>query len=335
MRTFIFIPPVRKAAGGVTVLRQLGRYLHEAGRDVHLVLREDAGWVPAGLDNTCPEMRWDELDLQTGDLWLVPEGWVNALTPGLQAGARCVNYVQNWAYLFSALPEGVTWDRLPVEFLSVSQTVGWYVEQATRRPAPVLRPGIDLSRFRPPKAKPDGPVNIAWMPRKNKALARQIHDLYASRNPQADVRWTAIEGLDADGVARALADAHVFLATGFPEGCPLPPLEAMASGCMCVGFSGFGGWDYMRQACPLVNFQPWWPLREVDWGGNGLWSADADVMDAMVNLEWAVKWCAEGDPLLGPCLEAAQQTARAYGEDAQRKRVLEIWDAYERGGVPD
>lgn len=335
MRTFIFIPPVRKAAGGIAVLRQIGRYLHEAGHDVRLVLRDPAHWVPAGLEGACPEMVWNDMDLTADDLWLVPEGWVNALTPGLQAKARCVNYVQNWAYLFSALPEGVSWQQLPVEFLSVSHPVGWYVEQATGRPAPILRPGIDLSRFHAPAHKPEGLVNIAWMPRKNKALAEQIRALYESRNPQARVRWTAIEGLDADGVAAALSAAHVFLATGFPEGCPLPPLEALASGCMCVGFSGFGGWDYMRQACPLTNFHPWWPLREVDWGGNGLWSADADVLDACINLEWAVKWTAEGDELLAPALEAARTTAHAYSEEYQRRRVLEIWRAYEEGRQPE
>ncbi|MEF2144665.1 MAG: glycosyltransferase family 1 protein [Desulfovibrionaceae bacterium] len=331
MRSHIFIPPIKKAAGGVTVLRQVAAILHQSGKDVRLVLRGDPGWVPAGLRDQAPETDWKDLDLRTGDLWLVPEGWVNALAPGLEAGARCVSYVQNWAYLFSALPDEVHWSQLPVDFLAVSDPVAYFVREATGRTAPVLRPGIDRSLFAEPDKKPDGPVRIAYMPRKNKAQARQIQDIFLSRNPDAEVRWTPIEDMDAFGVAKTLARSHIFLMTGFPEGCPLPPLEAMASGCLCVGFSGFGGWDYMRPAQQNQRFTPWWPVRDVPWGGNGLWSADLDVLDAALLLEQAVAWVRTGAPEYAAILRHARTTADAYSLDEQRKAVLRVWDELAAG----
>lgn len=330
MRTYIFLPPVKQAAGGITVLRQIASFLNEAGHDTALVLREPAQWVPAGLANAAPEIQWKDLQLHPGDLWLVPEGWVNALLPGLEAGARCISYVQNWAYLFSSLPDNVTWNKLPVEFLAVSEPVAHFIRETTGRDAPVLRPGIDRSLFSSPAAKPEGPVRIAFMPRKNKAQARQIQDIFLSRNPDADIRWAPIEGLDAFGVARTLARSHIFLMTGFPEGCPLPPLEAMASGCLCVGFSGYGGWDYMRMAHPHPRFTPWWPLREVPWGGNGLWCADADVFDAALLLEQAVEWIRGATPETAAMRDAtlanARTTADAYSLEKHRQNVLDIWN---------
>lgn len=347
MKTFFFLPPVRQAAGGVTVIRRMAAFLAEAGRKAFLVPRETPGggpgWAPSESFVEAPVAPWDKLALARGDLWVVPEGWVNALTPGLNAGARCLVYVQNWAYLLSALPESVSWRKLPVEFLAVSEPVARFTTATTGRPAPVLRPGIDTKLFRAPEEKPSlqngGTLRIAWMPRKNKALARQIKETFQNLDEALAARceWVEIAGLTAQGVAEALAAAHIFLATGFPEGCPLPPLEAMACGCLTVGFMGFGGADYMRQALPPeadpAPFTPWWGLRPVPWGGNGLWSADADILGCALHLKTAVAWCLEGQtspsPLLVQTLAQARATARAYSLDAQREAVLEHWTRLE------
>ncbi|WP_419785694.1 glycosyltransferase family 1 protein [Pseudodesulfovibrio sp.] len=325
MKTRIFLPPVKKPTGGVTVLRQMADILHQSGYDACLVARDHTGWRPEGLANAAPVMEWADLDLKPGDRWVVPEGWVNGLTPGLEAHADCISYVQNWAYLFSSLPKGVLWNRLPVRFLAVSEPVANYVETATGRPAPVLRPGIDRTIFHAPEAKPVGKPTIAFMPRKNKAIADQIRAVFEHRNGPDRVRWRPLEGLDAYGVAKALGAAHIFLMTGYPEGCPLPPLEAMACGCLPVGYSGLGGWDYMRQAQENPRYTPWTPLREVPWNGNGLWCADGDVLDAALCLEDAINLIENLGPALDAVLRAGQETADAHSTQEQAKALTKLW----------
>ncbi|MDR3045467.1 MAG: glycosyltransferase family 1 protein [Desulfovibrio sp.] len=381
MRTFLFVPPLPRMTGGLAVLYRMAAHLHAAGYPVFLVPRE--GGAP-GLDQEgeagppAPVMGWDEAAaaVTPQDVWLVPEGWVNALAPGLRAGARCVVYVQNWAYLLSSLPPGVAWPQLDVSFLAVSDPVAWYTREVTGREAPVLRPGIDLELFHPAWAKgkegadgvggpdasdaggaggdvPDGPahgpVRIAWMPRKNRALAQQVRDLLsarlalaASRGERAvEVEWREIHGRSPAEVADLLRTSQVFLATGFPEGCPLPPLEALASGCLLVGFAGFGGWDYMRQALP-GGVTPWWtgggPEADPAGGGmdlppNGYVAADADVVAAGLALERAVRLVATGGPELAALRRAGLATARACSLERQRATVLALWERAKRGAL--
>ena len=327
MKTYIFLPPVNKPTGGITVLRQIADILHQSGREAFLVARDKGGWRPEGLADSAPVMEWDDMQLTRDDLWLVPEGWINALAPGLEAGARCVSYVQNWAYLFSSLPDDVTWDKLPVEFLAVSDPVAWYVKETTGKDALVLRPGIDRTIFYPPKKKKPATITVAYMPRKNKAVAAQIKSIFEHRNGLSAIRWRALEGMDTYGVADALRSSHIFLMTGYPEGCPLPPLEAMACGCLPVGFSGLGGWDYMLQFQSAPRFTPWWPLRDTPWSGNGLWCSDGDALDAALCLEEAVKTITEGGAPLDAIRGAGQETADAYSTDVQKNSVLAMWDA--------
>ncbi len=361
MKTRIFLPPLRGMTGGVAVLHQLAQHLFHGGHDVAVVPRETATPVPEGVP-VCP---WDTLALDADDLWLIPEGWVNALTPGLRAKARCVVYVQNWAYLLSALPEGVHWAQLPVHFLAVSQPVAWFTERATGRAGiPILRPGIDTSLFHPQRAlggvahngehgqgnpgdsvaagshgtvAPDA-IRIAWMPRKNKALAVRIRETVEARRAllgKPPFLWEEIHGKTPEGVAQALRTAHIFLSTGFPEGCPLPPLEAMASGCIVAGFSGLGGWDYLRQALPPEQggYVPWWPLRDASWQGNALVTADADVPAAANALELAAQWLEEDSPALHSLRGQAVRTLEEYTVHSQRRTVLTLWEAAERGSL--
>ncbi len=334
MVTFFALPPLPKPTGGLAVLHRLAAALHAAGQDVRLAAREERHWAP-DYSQDVPATPWDLARPGRDDVWLVPEGWVGLLSPGLNARARCLVYVQNWAYLFSALPEGVTWDRLPVEFVAVSRPVAWHLAQATGKEPPLLRPGIDLARFSPPAEKPAAlPVRVAWMPRKNSAQGRMVIDFLAARQARGlcpPLTWVEIAGQDQAGVADLLRSCHLFLATGFPEGCPLPPLEAMACGCLPVGFTGFGGHDYMRQADPDLAgaARPWWPTQHADeFPGNGLWVNDADAPAAALALERAACRVLPGSPEHGlhrAALDGAAATARAFSLEAQAAAAVKLW----------
>ncbi|MCA1943831.1 MAG: glycosyltransferase family 1 protein [Desulfovibrio sp.] len=334
MRTFVFLPPLARGSGGLAVLRALVRTLHAAGHEAFGVLRETQEET---ADFPC--LPWDQALPAPQDLWLVPEGWPNALAPGLHAGARCVVWVQNHGMLFSSLPEGVSWDRLPVHFLAISAPVARFIKDVLGQEAPILRPAVDGTVFFPsdaPRQGTAGELRIAWMPRKNKALGQQIqaalaHRLQKTPALRGRVVWEPVHGLDQQGVAQALRRSQLFLATGFPEGCPLPPLEAMASGCLVTGFAGHGGWDYLRQAWDDLP-GPWFESHPGA-PGNALVAPDGDVLAATLALEQALRWHAKGDARLAPALAAARDTAARYAPAVFDQTAVALWTRAAGGEV--
>jgi hypothetical protein len=326
-RTFVFLPPLRKPAGGLAVLLRMSAHLHRAGIPVALAPREIVPDAVAELAPLVPIVPFEEARPGPGDIWLAPEGWPNALAPGLSAKARCLVYCQNWAYLHNGLPPSVSWTGLPVSFLAVSDPVARFIELATGARPPILRPGIDLELFRCAGDKPAGEVRVAYMPRKNKALAEQIIRLVQARQERTGlpIRFTEIKDMTQAQVAAALAESHIFLAVGFPEGCPLPPLEAMACGCLVVGYAGLGGYDYLRPLPPTVA-PAWPPLRPVPWEGNAFVTPDADVAQTVLALEAAAGMFASRDPALAGILGNVGTCARSYGLDAQAEAVRRVWE---------
>lgn len=349
MRTFIFLPPLPRMSGGLAVLQKLGWHLHRAGFDIFFVAREPVAWLAeSGQGDMPPVLMWDGGDgpllppplapLSSDDIWLIPEGWPHALLPGLRASCRTVIYVQNWAYFLSEWPAGLEPANLPVHYVAVSHPVAWHIREVTGRHAELLRPGIDTSLFHPAAEKADSiqtkPV-IGWMPRKNKALARQIREIMTARcafRHNTQPTWVEIASMTQTQVAETLRRCDIFLATGFPEGCPLPPLEAMASGCLCAGFSGFGGWDYMREpsACSLEDQSgrlPLWTPEGIHADAeprpaNGFWASDGDVIGVVEALEKALALPAAQRHIIQ---QAARQTAEIYSLTAQARRIEEMW----------
>ena len=86
---------------------------------------------------------------------------------------------------------------------------------------------------------------IAFMPRKRPAEAQLLKSMFVSMYPQlADVPWIEISNMGRAQVAQVLAESQVFASLSHLEGLGLPPLEAMAAGCLVAGFTGQGGVTY-------------------------------------------------------------------------------------------
>ncbi|MDB5610841.1 MAG: glycosyltransferase [Bradyrhizobium sp.] len=112
--------------------------------------------------------------------------------------------------------------------------------------APVqrLHLGIDPVLFHPPQ----GPKQrrIAYMPRKRAGDAASVLALLRLRGALDGWDVVAIEGRSEAETAELLRSAKLFLSFSSREGFGLPPLEALACGCLVVGYHGLGGREYFH-----------------------------------------------------------------------------------------
>ncbi len=276
-----------------------------------------------------------ERHLSDRDIWCVPEGWPNAVVPGVRAGARTLLYVQNWIFMMTVLPGGVRWADLPLRYFAVSHPVAWFMKEVLGLACDAILPPAVAPVFFQKKSRSFRRIRICWMPRKNKAMAGQIRDIALARlsllSFDVPVDFIEVHGHSLAEVAEVFASSHIFLCTGFPEGFGLPPVEAMASGCVPVGFAGLGGWEYMRnpEDCPLSGlYSPPFVLEKKAWSGNGFFVSDGDVLSAGLALAYAVELVFRQDPGWRVLEENARRTAAEYSREVRELRLASLWPAW-------
>jgi glycosyltransferase involved in cell wall biosynthesis len=230
------------------------------------------------------------------------------------------------------LPVGVSWNQLPIEYIAVSHPVAWFLEEVLDLRVKFVLPPVVQDCFFLPDTRPQNKVRVAWMPRKNRAVAGQVQQiaLYILRKHATllEVEWVSLHDLTYEQVAAELSSCHIFLVTSFAEGFGLPPIEAMASGCVPVGFSGLGGWEYMRTSDLLAccnSFNPSVFLPKKPWGPNGFYVADGDIISAGLALAGAIKLAWANSPEWKSLAVEGRKAAADFTKASMRSRLEKIW----------
>ena len=148
---------------------------------------------------------------------------------------------------------------------------------------------------------------IAYMPRKRK----QEVDLFLGciRDLPVFQGWTfrAIDNAPLDEVGRILSESLVFLSFSEMEGFGLPPAEAMAAGCVVIGYTGVGGEEFFAEDASI-------PI------------ADRDIVAFATALQNTVaEYDRDPSRLDAMRLRAAERIARRYNPDTMRASLLEAW----------
>lgn len=135
-------------------------------------------------------------------------------------------------------------DRDVVATLVVSEHTREYLEYAFPKLRIIrLRNGIDQALFAPPAHKQP---QIAFMTGKNDEDITQVINLLKFRGALTHYTLAPIANRTESQVAAILRKSLIFLSFGTQEGFALPPAEAMACGCIVIGYDGMGGREFMH-----------------------------------------------------------------------------------------
>lgn len=153
-----------------------------------------------------------------------------------------VLFVQNWA-----LVKEVDFNSLFTSILTVSPFCTKFMQEKTELPTFCVTNGIDLNLFKPAPGKRTPNRGLFWGRKNREDGLRAIEML--PPGVRAETKFIeASNSLTQVEISELYQEADVFMALGYPEGFALPPLEAMACGCMVVGFTGGGGGIHMIDA---------------------------------------------------------------------------------------
>lgn len=88
---------------------------------------------------------------------------------------------------------------------------------------------------------------IAYMPRKNLKDALHVISLIKYRNKLQGWDFYPMDRISEFEVGRIMRESAIFLSFSEMEGFGMPPAEAMACGCLVIGYHGQGGKEYFKQ----------------------------------------------------------------------------------------
>jgi hypothetical protein len=190
-----------------------------------------------------------EIELDRGEVLVLPEGFGPGLAE-IAAGVPKVIFNQNAYRTFHGYPLDLDRARAPYVHPDVRAVVA--ISEDNERYLRLAFPDAPIVRLHysyDPVAFPfvrNGRRQVAYMPRKNAHDAAQVLLVLRLRGALDGWEVVAIDGMAEPEVSQVLRDSSVFLSFGHPEGCPLPPAEAMLAGAVVVGYHGMGGREYMR-----------------------------------------------------------------------------------------
>jgi hypothetical protein len=303
---------IAEPRGGVGVLYDHVATLRGHGFDAFVVHATPGFRYPFARADI-PVIDASNLGVARTDVLVVPEDHGSAIRKCREVNCRKVLFCQNHFFVFDGLDPGRTWTELGFSgYLCVSTPIRQALKRWFGVDASVVRPGLDDASFADGFKPFAPPITLACMPRKGVQNLRLVQGLLAAAGQVhgKDLSWLEIHGLPKEQVAERLREAHIYVSTSVAEGLGLPPLEAMAAGCLVVGFAGGGGLDY---AAPE----------------NGIWVADEDPWALAEALERTL--AALHDPAAA-ALDAKRRAGRATAMNYTRARfeydLVAFWSSY-------
>lgn len=255
---YVLAPDNDKASGGIKILYRHVDVLNNNGYEASIIHQSKDFRCTWFKNSTCT-IDLASVKIKDDDFLVIPEIYgphiknIVAL-PQISKKAKMLIFNQNCRYTFlgqdinSVLSKHLSLPYSDVEkfvaTMVVSDDSADYIHSIfPQQNVFRIHNAINTDTFTYKKAsKPQ----ICFMPRKHAEDAIQVLGMLNIRGALEDVSVVAIDNMNEAQVAKTMQESMFFLSFGYPEGCPLPPCEAMACGCLVIGYDGFGGREYFK-----------------------------------------------------------------------------------------
>ena len=244
---------------------------------------------------------------ERGDIFVFPEAFPDFMKAFKDVPVKKIMFCQSQYNLpFYIGYQGDFYSEYLVNGLIISsKSIGKFIEEIYGLSnIPRIPCSVDSTIFFPKEKK----RQIAYMPRKLGKEAIFIESIFKRLYPEYSyVPWVKIDRVDRVTAAQMMAESEVFLSLSSQESFGLPPLEAMACGCLVSGFHGDGGLEYMNDS-------------------NGWWANAGDWRTCVDGLAAAFKQLDQGGEKLNQIKNAMALTVANYSRDKMKEALLKFWE---------
>ena len=251
-RILYFCPDFPQPSGGIKTLYRHVQCLAAMGFDAWIVHQQRPFRVTwHGYE--APVLWLSERPkLSPQDVLVIPEVMRQIMQQTANFAGERIVIALSWSPTYWNLPLGQTWRQFGItRVITKSPLIQQYLRWSMEIDATLISEYVDRERYRFPE-EPKHP-KICYLTRKDRSAAWLHGVLCAKGRPFDSFEWTPLRGLSEDEYARNLREATVYVTTNLQEGMNTSVLEAMACGCLVVGYSGIGGSVYMQNDGPLQN----------------------------------------------------------------------------------
>lgn len=295
--------PTGRVQGGMKMIIRHVETLRELGFDAVLATGSQSV-MPTWLEHRVPVQRL--MKIQPDDVLVLPEDAAQAIGQAAGRPQKSVIFCQNQFILALSL---AALDRYaetrPLTFIAVGAGLAGVIGRAYPQAQVEVVPCFaDERRFAPAGERGAG---IAYVSKKRAFEPQVIQGFFRKFHPRhADRPWTEIKDMAEAEVAQVMGRSALYLSLSRFESVGMATLEAMASGCVCAGFTGIGGQEYATAE-------------------NGFWVPEDDCEAAADALGRAADLVQAGGPELKRHLDAGYETARAWSYARFRAALEETW----------
>ncbi len=251
-RILYFCPDFPQPSGGIKTLYRHVARLNETGFDAWIVHQKRpfrAVWH--GIE--APTLWLSERPQFTPqDILVIPEVMAQVMKQTARFSGERVVIALSWSPTYWNLPPGETWAAYGVKrVITKSPLIQNYVRWSMGIEAALIKEYVTPAHYfyRQDAKRP----KICFLTRKERSAAWLQQVLAAKGEPFTRFEWQPLREMNEDEYARHLREATVYVTTNMQEGMNTSVLEAMACGCLVVGYSGVGGSVYMAPDGPSQN----------------------------------------------------------------------------------
>ncbi len=265
MHIYVFVPKVApdRPIGGVKMLYRHVDVLNKHGFSASIILHE-GDTRNKWFHSDTPIRFLKDRFITKSDILVLPE-ILGPLLAEYGKGVSKVIYNQS-AYL-SFLGYPLLGIEHPSPYRNDEVVATIVCSENSREYLQYTFPGLTLFRIRhsidshtftynPVKKK-----QVCFMPRKSREDLTQVINILRGRGSLTGYEVIPIDRVSHEVMVQVMRDSLIFLSGGTAEGFGLPPAEAMACGCIVIGYHGGGGreyfhpdWCYPIEAGDVVTF---------------------------------------------------------------------------------